>query len=239
MLVKWLILGGFVTMTVLGCRHAETAPKVIAAACEEADSAATYRIKGKSLVGDVDADGTGDRVTLRVDARRPARCRHLLVARVSTGTTVTARVPPLSWPGTDPQLLLLVEIDGQPGLEPVVAMSPAAVYRPGAVFTLRRGALVRMRLEHAPVADLFPFYDEFPAGVDCAARPGTIVVTQSVIAAQGDTHWEIRRSSYRAMGARFALVREVRLQVEVGGEARQRWPEVRGDPFLNCSDRVS
>jgi hypothetical protein len=237
-LVKWVILGGFVTITVLGCRHADGAPTDVAVGCERSDSAATYRTKGTPLVGDVDADGTGDRVTLRVDARRPARCRHLLVARLSTGTA-TAIVPPLSWPGTDPHLLLLAEIDGRPGLESVVAMSPAAVYRPGAIFTLRQGGLVRMRLDHAPVAGLFPFYDEFPAGVDCAGQPGTIVVTQSRIAARGDRYWEVTRSFYRAAGVRFALLRKVRLEVEAGDEARRRWLEVWGDPFLRCPDRVS
>lgn len=239
MLVKWVILGGFVTITVLGCRHADGTPTDVAAACEESGSAATYRVKGKPLVGDVDADGTGDRVTLRVDARRPARCRHLLVAHLSTGRTATARVSPLSWPGADPQLLLLAEIDGRPGLESVVAMSPAAVYRPGAIFTLRRSGLVRMRLDHAPVAGLFPFYDELPAGVDCAGQPGAIVVTQSRIAARGDRYWEVTRSFYRAAGVRLALIRNVRLEVEAGDEARRRWPEVRGDPFLRCPDRVS
>ena len=135
-----------------------------------ADPPATYRTRGKELVGDVDADGAGDRVTLRVDERRPGRCRHLLVVEVTAERTAIARVPPLSWPGTDPQLLLLVEVDGRPGLEPVVALSPRAVYR--------------------------------------------------------------------TAGTRFELVREEGFQVEVGPEARQRWPEVRGDPFLSCSQRV-
>ena len=199
---------------------------------------ATYRTKGKQLVGDVDGDGAGDRVTLRADARRPARCRHLLVVELTANRTTVATVPHLSWPGTDPQLLLLVEVDGRPGLEPVVALSPMAVYRPGAVFTLRQGTLSRMRAEGLSVAELIPFYDEFPAGVDCGERPGTIVVTQARFPDEGDGHWDITRSFYRAAGIRFDLVREERFQVEVGPEARERWPEVRGDPFLSCSPRV-
>jgi hypothetical protein len=202
------------------------------------DPPATYRAEGKELVGDVDADGAGDRVTLRADERRPARCRHLLVVEVTAGKTAFATVPPLPWPGTDPQLLLLVEVDGRPGLEPVLALSPNAVYRPGAVFALRDSTLSRMRVEGLPVAELIPFYDEFPAGVDCGERPGTIVVTQGRIAEEGDRYWDVTRSFYRAAGIRFDLVRKERFQVEVGPEARQRWPEVRGDPFLSCSPRV-
>jgi hypothetical protein len=235
LLVRWVIVGCLVTVAV-GCRHAGTGVPA-AVACEGAP--ATYRTSGKALIGDVDSDGTDDRVILRVDAARPARCRHLLVVQIAGGRTAVATVPPLPWPGTDPRLLLLVEIDGRPGLEPVITLSPAAVYRPGAVFTLSEGKLLRMRLERAPVPELFPFYDEFPAGVDCAGQPGTIVVTQSLIAEEGDGRWDVTRSFYRAAGARFGLVRTERFKVEVGPEARRRWPEVRGDPFSHCPGRVS
>ena len=198
---------------------------------------ATYRIKGKALVGDVDADGTGDRVTLRVDKKRPARCRHLLVVQITGGTTAAATVPPLPWPG-DPRLLLLAEIDGRAGLEPVITLSPANAYRPGVVFTLSRGELLAMRLEKAPVPELFPLYDEFPAGVDCAGEPGRIVVTHSQLEAGGDRNWDVTRALYRAVGARFRFVRDERFVVDVGPEPGRRWPEVRGDPFLRCRDRV-
>jgi len=118
--VRWLTLGGLVAIAVVGCRHAET--EAPGAGCQS-EHVATYRTKGKALVGDVNADGTGDRVTLRLDARRPARCRHLLVVQLTGGRTAVATVPPLPWPGTDPRLLLLAEIDGRPGREPVVEMT--------------------------------------------------------------------------------------------------------------------
>jgi len=256
LLVRSVTLGGFLAIAVLGCEGTDTAeplttqtsPEATAATpnlatCEgvegvRSDPPATYRTKGKALVGDVDADGTGDRVTLRVDETRPPRCRHLLVVEVTAGKPAVTTVPPLPWPGTDPQLLRLAEIDGRPGLEPVITLSPEAVYRPGAVFTLRDRTLSRMRVEGLPVAELIPFYDEFPAGVDCAGRPGTIVVTQGRITDGGDRRWDITRSFYREAGLRFDLVREEQFQVEVGPEARQRWPEVRGNPFLGCSQRV-
>ena len=233
-----MILGGFLAVALLGCRHADTDQPVASATCERAEALATYRIKGKTLVGDVDADGTDDRVSLRVDKQRPPRCRHLLVVQSTGSTTAAATVPPLPWPGADPQLLLLAEIDGRPGLEPVITLAPANVYRPGAVFTLSKGELLAMRLEKTSVPELFPLYDEFPAGADCAGEPGTIVVTQSVIAAGGDRNWDVTRSFYRAAGTRFRFVRDERFQVKVGPEARRRWPEVRGDPFLRCRDRV-
>ena len=133
---------------VLGCQSARRSQ---VATCEGADSP-SYRTKGKALVGDVDGDGTGDRVTLRVDGPRPARCRHLLVVQLAGGQTAVATVPALPWPGADPQLLLLAEIDGRSGLEPAVALSPANVYQPGVVFTLSEGDLRPMRRERAAVA---------------------------------------------------------------------------------------
>jgi hypothetical protein len=219
---------------------------VILVGCQKTDEVegpcdgGTYVARGKTLAGDVDGDGQDDRVTLRVDESRPPRCRHVLVVEGRTDTV--ARIKPLAWPGTNPRLLLLAEIDGHEGLEAVVSMSPANVYRPGAVYTMRDGGLLRMRrdVEAKLPDDLFPFADEFPAGVDCATEPGTIRVTVGNLAEQGtdDRYFDVTRSLYEARGVRFALVRGRVFRVDVGSEAERRWPEVRGDPFLNCPDRV-
>lgn len=69
---------------------------------------------------------------------------------------------PLDWLGTNPELVLLAEIDGRSGLEPAVALSPIKAYEPGAVFTMRAGELMRMRLSGRAPGELFPFDDEFP-----------------------------------------------------------------------------
>ncbi len=216
----------------------------------ESDLLASYRIKGNELRGDVDGDGKEDGVTLRADETRPARCRYLVVVEFPTGSAIAATVKPLSF-GTDPssseplfsspKLLLLADIDGRPGLEPVIALAPAAVYRPGAVFMFHDGELIRMRLRGAAVhPELFPFYDEFPAGVDCGGERGTIVVTFGGLAEKGrdDRHWDITRSVYRAAGSRFELIGEEEFRVDVGPEAERRWPELGGDPFPSCPGRV-
>jgi hypothetical protein len=197
------------------------------------DLVSAYRTKGRALMGDVDGDGRADRVTLRVNAMRPPSCRHVLVVALRGGIA-TAPVRPLVWPGTNPQLLLLAEIDGRPGVEPVVAMSPANVYRPGAVFAARGGTLSRMRLETDASPELFPLDDEFPAGVDCAGDPGTIVVTHGNLERGGDRYWEIRRTVYRASGSLFRPLASGRFRLEVGPEAARRWPELDGRPFRSC-----
>jgi hypothetical protein len=199
--------------------------------------AGTYRTKGAALEGDVDGDGRADRVTLRVDRKRPRACRHLLVVETGRGATVAAAVKPLPWFGTDPRLLLLAEIDGRRGVEPVVDLSPPAVYRPGAVFAIREGRPARLRLAGTRPADLFPLDDEFPAGVDCAGEPGTIVVTTGEVA-DPDSRWDIERSVYRAARARFERVSGERFRIAVGPEASRRWPELAGDPFRSCRSLV-
>jgi hypothetical protein len=222
-------------LALAGCRSGEPERGSCADASE---LAASGRIAGE-LFGDVDGNRTLDRVALRTNEARPPACRHVLVVEIRD-SPVAAVVEPLPWPGTDPRLLLLVEVDGRAGLEPVIALSPPAVYRPGAVFTFWNGELERMRLQGRRPADLFPFADEFPAGVDCVGGPGTIVVTSGSLADAGrdDRHWAVTRSRYRAAGTRFVLVRSEEFRVEVGPEVKQRWPELRGDPFLSCEERI-
>jgi hypothetical protein len=228
-----LVAAAVVAGALFGCQREDDRT----VSCDSIDAAA-YRVKGSGLEGDVDGDGTMDLVTLRRDAAHPAGCRHVLVVELEGGATLAAAVPPLAWPGGDPQLLLLADVDGRPGLEAAVDLSPANVYRPGAVFTLRDEAMRQLRREGAPVPGHFPFHDEFAAGVDCTGRPGEIVVTQGRISERGDRWWAITRTFLRADGGRFAENRVELYEVEVGDEAGRRWPEIRGDPFLSCPGRV-
>jgi hypothetical protein len=201
----------FVVLLLLGCQGSDKTTSVASCARE--------------LAGDVDGDGSEDRVQLCGD--------QLVVEGIESAT-----IEPLGWPGTNLHLLLLSEIDGQPGLETVVAMSPANAYEPGAVYTVRDGELARMEFEGAAVPWLVPLDDEFPAGVDCAGPPGRIVVTIGAFPREGNGHWEITRSFLRAAGTRFELIRQVRSQVDVGPDAERRWPELGGHPFRSCPAAV-
>jgi hypothetical protein len=167
----------------------------------------------------------------------------VVVVEPAVGELMASVVEPLDWPSTDPKLLLLADIDGRPGLEPVIALSPGAVFRPGAVFTVLEGGLVRMRLrgnDSGSLPNLFPFYDEFPTGVDCADSSGEIVVTVSQFAPQGDDSvFGITRILYRADRTSFRLVDQKEFVVDCcNEEAKQRWPETADDPFRSCPGRV-
>ena len=189
---------------------------------------AGYRVKGKPLKGDVDGDGKADRVTLRVDRSRPRACRRVVVVE-GASKMIAAPVAPLPWPGTAPRLLLLAEIDGRAGVEPVVTLSPANVYRPGAVFAARDGRLVRLRLAGRRPANLFPLDDEFPASVDCTGEPGRIEVITSEVA-EDDSFWDVKRSIHRARGRRFKRLSTERFRAPVGSE-------VTGESFRSCQAR--
>jgi hypothetical protein len=189
----------------------------------------------RNLEAQLDRDGAIDTAEVLTDAGRPEGCRFVLRAGMGAGSELVAVIDPLDWPGTAPEVLMAAELDGRPGSEVVVDLSPAAVYRPGAVFTVRDGALVRMELDGVRPADLFPLDDEFPAGVDCTSDAGTIVVTSGTFAEGGtdDGRWEITRTKYRAADTMFEPVGTERFVVDVGSEA-ERWPELSGEPFRGC-----
>ena len=106
---------------------------------------------------------------LPAPGRRAARRRH----------DRAATVPPLGWPGGNPQLLLLAEIDGRPGLEPVVTLSPANVYRPGAGLHAEPRRAAADAAREGDRARALPALRRVPGRCGLRGSPGTIVVTHS------------------------------------------------------------
>jgi hypothetical protein len=203
----------------------------------------TYQVKGTELSGDIDGDGSAERVTVNGDDDKPERCRYMIVVESADGQKVgdvLARLPWQGWFGVDPQPLALAQIDGRPGLEVVIDITPMAVYRPGAVYTMGGGELESMRLGGRRYGELFPIYDEFPAGSDCIEESGTIVVSDSNLADGGadDSHWDVTRTFYQANGTLFERVDREEYVVEVGPPSQLQFPELRGKAFISCPDRI-
>ncbi len=234
----WLALRSSDAPRPLGPPTVSGAPSAAVGPCDWLTAAAApdgYTPSMRIVEGDLDGDGGIDRVEVLTDEARPEGCRYVLRVQTSGASALVAAIAPLAWPGTAPEPLMVAEIDGRPGLEVVVELSPAAVYRPGAVFTLLDGGLARMELRGTDPADLFPLDDEFPAGVDCTTNAGAIVVTTGVFADGGadDGRWEITRTTYRARGTSFQPAATETHVVEVGTET-ERWPELAGEPFRGC-----
>lgn len=203
-----------------------------------------YRPVGKMLRGDVDGDGRIDRVRQHVSSERPKRCRWLLVVETAR-RVMSSIVQPVPWASTDPRLRMLAEIDSRRGREIVVSLSlPPAVYRAGAVFTVRSGRLLLMRHGDKPpegLAHVIPFYDEVPAGVDCSNEPGEIVETSGIFAPGGDdSKVRIIRVVYEARGVTFMPIRRESILMDCcDDEVSRRWPETADRPFRSCRGRVS
>ena len=192
-----------------------------------------------SFVGDVDGDRALDRVFVRVDGRAAPRCALHLVARLRQGPVLTARLAPpvletgvirqLPWP----RVAALAEVDRRPGAEIVVTVDEGASTVFLGVFTVRRHRLVRMRLPGLEQA--FPALGSVMhfAGVDCLGRRRSGVVG-STLAERGLRRLSVERRFFRAVGARFRLIR--RRTYVFGPNAALRFPELSGrGPFARCA----
>jgi hypothetical protein len=201
-----------------------------------------YRPIGPPVTADVLGDGRDGRIQMYEDPAQPLRCRYVLVVDHPRGVAYLAPIRSFEWLPDQPTILMTPEIDGQPGVEIVADFGgPGHPHRSGQVFTYEpsgvpggQGAVVPMRLrppQGLPI--LFPLGGEFAAGVDCVDEPGTVVTTVGALAAGGDTHYDITRTTYRADGAMFVEVTSESFTVPVG-EEDERWPELADDPFRSC-----
>lgn len=219
-------------------------PSRLESACEApiADMrsiASGFRRIGPRVDGDIFGVGRSADVELFEDPNRPVRCRYaLLIDQLGMAALVPVRG--FEWLAP-PSILMTTEIDGEPGLEVVLDFGgPGHPHRSGQVFTYEpggsdgSGSVVPMELRPPQgIPILFPLGGEFAAGVDCVPEPGTIVVTVGGLAAGGDTHYDITRTTYRADGATFVEVTSESFTVPVG-EQDERWPELADDPFRSC-----
>jgi hypothetical protein len=201
-----------------------------------------YRPVGPAVSADVLGDGRDAHLQILEHPDQPLRCRYLLVVD-HPGTGYLVPIRSFEWLPDRPTILMMAEIDGQPGVEVVIDIGGSGhPHRSGQVFTYEpggstgEGSVVPMQLPSPPGIPgiLFPLGGEFAAGVDCVDEPGTIVVTVGGLAPGGDTHYEITRTLYVAEQSSFREVSSESFTVPVGDED-ERWPELADDPFRTCS----
>ena len=184
--------------------------------------------RASRLNGDVDGDGNADRVTLRVDRRRPRACRRVVVVETAS-KTIAARgeAAAVARHGPAPAA---ARRDRRPRRRRAGRHAVAGERLPAGRRVRRaRGRLVRLRLAGRRPANLFPLDDEFPASVDCTGEPGRIEVITSQVA-EDDSFWDVTRSIYRARGRRFRRLSTERFRAPVGSE-------VTGESFRSCQAR--
>ncbi|HEX9823242.1 MAG TPA: hypothetical protein VGB51_02470 [Actinomycetota bacterium] len=219
-------------------------------ACPEevVDPTPNYQPHGKTLSGDIDADGTIDEVSILADPTHPERCRYLLQV-ITDGRGYRASIPPAPWPGHNPELLLLARIDSLPGLDVVVELQPAAVYRIGTVFTLLDDGLAAIRVRDADpeTNHVLPLADEAPTGVDCEDHGEIYTLTPVPRKDYREAdptldYWSA--THYRAEGA-WWVPGDGDLQIVASGqdealqnEIRIEFPQLDGKPFSSCVDVV-
>src|ERR687892_510445 len=157
----------------------------------------SYRPVGNALEGDLRGDDRPSRATILGDEERPPRCRYFLGVEDPESTDSYAPIEAASsLPHDLPSLLMVVQIDGERGLEVVVDFGgPMHPHRSGQIFTFDEGSFVAMRTER-------PQFEE--------GRPGRGSPTISSGAA------------HAARDAAADGLKEVQ-QPRGGGE--RRWPE--------------
>src|SRR5918996_2341354 len=116
---------------------------------EEGGLPPSYRPVGNALEGDLRGDDRPSRATILGDEERPPRCRYFLGVEDPESTDSYAPIEAASsLPHDLPSLLMVVQIDGERGLEVVVDFGgPMHPHRTGQIFTFDEGSFVAMRTE--------------------------------------------------------------------------------------------
>jgi hypothetical protein len=154
-------------------------------------------------VGDVNGDANGDAAWTVDVPKRPDRCSRFVVV-VRTGVAdhpkqaLVARLPEW-WAPQMPRVARLVHIDSYPGDEVVVTFDAGGFSRQVAIFSVRDGRLVPLRIfEMLLVADATRESDN----LDCAG-PGEIV--WGTTGSRRGPSTDVLRRFYQLHGTRFQL----------------------------------
>lgn len=187
------------------------------------------------LRGDVDGDGLGDRVSVKVASRAPRQCRFLLFTRTARGDLVRRLPVHDDFRQRWPQVVVLVGIDEQQGAEVLVTLEHGASQAFAGLFTVRAGALRRF-IRHGRDA-LLNFYGSlgYGAALDCIDRGGSRLI-HSGYGNIGDGRHIIEREFLRIERLTLRVVRRERYWRPSKELPWLAFPEFRGQqPFPSCA----
>jgi hypothetical protein len=214
---------------------------------------------GPSLRGDVNGDGTVDRISVRAVLNAPVSCGFFVVA-TSRKHVYSSVIPMSNLPqrtirsllkmqgavsGAAPVVSALVPVEPGRGLVVAVTVEHGASMGSAALFSTRGNRLVRLRIK-GKYPDNTLAYDGVVttmAGVDCVApnRSGRIVAGDYFLLpgsiTPGTERWGLRRTFYRVVGTTLRVTRKIRRTLAgPASRARLQPPEFRGSAlFPSCA----
>ena len=199
--------------------------------CPNQDSVTNGARSPGSLSGDVDGDGSDDRVFLAVDADAPEGCKAFLVAETEGGALAEEiSDPDISFDLGLPTLEGITQVDARPGAEVVVRILSGASTLFVGLFTVNEGELERIEIEgDTQYGNLFPSGGSVGhlEGSDCIEDG--IVVSLAVPKGKG---YDVTRTFYSLTATRAEPTGSATEFVRP--RSLNRYPEFAGVPFSTC-----
>ena len=197
----------------------------------------------QALSGDVDGDGSEDKVWLSSDPSSSHPCRNFLTVetddRIFWAATDSSEVPSAL---ESPTLNSLSDIDSDPGAEIVVNLEAGASTQFVGVFKLTRAGLEQMSVDgEAPgvfggeIEGLLPYGGSVGhlEAVDCA-QDGLVVMSVALPVGAGADAYEVERRFFDPSYTGFHLEKDLTEKHTVQGLKVDDFPEFAGSPFLSC-----
>ena len=190
---------------------------------------------GGFLEGDVDGDGTRDRVSLVSDASGRPDCLAFLVVERDAAVDVLPLVdfdPQFGLP--QPRLHGLARIGPEQGAEIAVDVAAGASTQFVALFTMAGGSLQQVTRDNPFEGEHIFAYGGSVGhlqGVDCLER-GVVVDS---IALPREDFYDVVRQVMRWQEAHLHLEETTQHKAASINEMIRRWPELGSPPFASCT----
>ena len=192
------------------------------------------------FLGYIDGDGRDDRAAVVDVPGVPDSCSRFLVVQTAAGR-LAARLPEW-WAPQMPKVAALARIDTTRGSDVVVTFDAGGFSRQVAIFSIRGGDLVSLRLPEIFIVADAP---REAANLDCAGSPGSGEIVWTTTGSRRVPSTTVLRLFYGLIGTRFQLEprRTERLRVPTAdiGTPRMapRTPEMADLNVMFPSCRVS
>jgi hypothetical protein len=189
-------------------------------------------VRSGNLTGDVDGDGSDDRLLVAVDTDSPKGCQAFLVADTGAGKLAEEiSDPDISFDLGLPSLESVVPVDARPGDEVVVRILAGASTLFVGLFTVHDGELERIEL----TGDVAQYGNLFPSGGSVGHLEGSDCVADRIVvslALPKKLRYEVTRNFYTLSETKAEQADSETAVVRA--KDLNRYPEFEGTPFSHC-----